>query len=81
MVDYMYPHNRAGLCDGIIDAYKELGIRGILGRGCMDSAENFGVHPGIMQQKAVRDLPQFRGRKDQDLGGSGRYVVQFQGNA
>lgn len=58
MVDYMYPHNREGLCDGIIDAYKELGIRGILGRGCMDAGENFGVHPGIMQKKedVERDL-------------------------
>ena len=51
MLDYMYPHNREGLCDGILDAYKELGIRGILGRGCMDTGAQFGVHPGIMQQK------------------------------
>lgn len=51
MLDYMYPHNREGLCDGILEAYKELKIRGILGRGCMDTGAQFGVHPGIMQQK------------------------------
>lgn len=51
MLDYMYPHNREGLCDGVLDAFRELGIRGILGRGCMDTGAQFGVHPGIMQQK------------------------------
>lgn len=51
MLDYMYPHNREGLCDGVIDAFRQLGIRGILGRGCMDTGAQFGVHPGIMQQK------------------------------
>ncbi|MDN9292954.1 M20/M25/M40 family metallo-hydrolase [Clostridioides difficile] len=61
MVDYMYPHSKPGLCDGIIDAYKELGIRGILGRGCMNTGAQFGVHPGIMQdvetvEKDVRRL-------------------------
>lgn len=49
MVDYMYPHNREGLSDGIINAYKELGIRGIFGRGCMDTGIKYGVHPGITQ--------------------------------
>lgn len=53
MLDYMYPHNREGLSDGIIDAYRELGIRGILGRGCMNTGEQFGVHPGIMQDVAT----------------------------
>ncbi|HBF5309042.1 TPA: amidohydrolase [Clostridioides difficile] len=61
MVDYMYPHSKPGLCDGIIDAYKELGIRGILVRGCMNTGAQFGVHPGIMQdvetvEKDVRRL-------------------------
>lgn len=51
MLDYMYPHNREGLCDGVLDAFRQLGIRGILGRGCMDTGAQFGVHPGIMQQK------------------------------
>lgn len=49
-VDYMYPHAREGLSDGVIKAYKDLKIRGIFGRGCMDSAENFGVCPAIMQK-------------------------------
>ncbi|MEG0228509.1 MAG: amidohydrolase family protein, partial [Lachnospiraceae bacterium] len=49
MLDYMYPHNREGLSDGVIQAFKELGIRGILGRGTMNTGEEFGVQKGIMQ--------------------------------
>ncbi len=49
MVDYMYPHNREYLSDGIIDAYRELGIRGILGRGTMNTGIQFGVQKEIMQ--------------------------------
>ncbi len=58
MLDYMYPHHCEGLSDGIVTAYKELGIRGILGRGCMDTGIEFGVHPGIMQtpDKVEKDV-------------------------
>jgi 5-methylthioadenosine/S-adenosylhomocysteine deaminase len=61
MVDYMYPHNRENLCDGIIEAYKELGIRGVLGRGTMNTGNQFGVPTEIMQdvetaEKDVRRL-------------------------
>ncbi len=58
MVDYMYPHNREGLSDGVVKAFQELGIRGVLARGCMNTGEQFGVHPGIMQStdQVVRDL-------------------------
>lgn len=60
-VDYMYPHPREGLDDGVIKAMRELGIRGIFGRGCMDTGIQYGVHPGITQQKddiekGVRDI-------------------------
>lgn len=55
MVDYMYPHNRENLCDGIIEAYKELGIRGILGRGTMNTGSQFGVPEGIMQDVATAE--------------------------
>lgn len=48
-VDYMYPHARPGLSDGILRAYRETGIRGIFGRGCMNTGERFGVVPEIMQ--------------------------------
>ena len=50
MLDYMYPHPREGLSDGVIQAYKELGIRGIFGRGCMDTGFEFGVCEAITQQ-------------------------------
>ncbi|MCD8249828.1 MAG: amidohydrolase [Lachnospiraceae bacterium] len=49
-LDYMYPHAREGLSDGVIKAYQELGIRGIFGRGCMDEGLDFGVCPAITQQ-------------------------------
>lgn len=60
-LDYMYPHPREGLDDGVIKAMRELGIRGIFGRGCMDTGIQYGVHPGITQQKddiekGVRDI-------------------------
>ncbi len=48
-VDYMYPHARKGLSDGILKAYKDTKIRGIFGRGCMDTGEKVGVVPEIMQ--------------------------------
>ncbi len=58
MVDYMYPHNREGLSDGVLQAFKDLQIRGVLARGCMDTGEQFGVHPGIMQStdQVAKDL-------------------------
>ena len=53
-LDYMYPHPREGLDDGILRAFKELRIRGIFGRGCMNTGEQFGVCPAIMQDsKAI----------------------------
>ena len=57
-VDYMYPHARAGLSDGVIKAYQDLKIRGIFGRGCMDAGQNFGIVPEIMQdcQAVEKDL-------------------------
>lgn len=57
-VDYMYPHAHEGLSDGILKAYDQLGIRGVFGRGCMNTGEEFGVCREIMQdEKAVeKDL-------------------------
>lgn len=48
-LDYMYPHARAGLSDGVVTAFKDLKIRGILGRGMMNTGEQFGVPKAIMQ--------------------------------
>lgn len=53
MLDYMYPHPQPGLSDGIIKAFRELGIRGVFGRGYMDTGVEFGVQPGIMQDVAT----------------------------
>ena len=50
-LDYMYPHPREGLDDGVVKAMIDSGIRGIFGRGCMDTGAEFGVHPGIMETK------------------------------
>jgi 5-methylthioadenosine/S-adenosylhomocysteine deaminase len=49
MVDYMHTHNRPGLTDGIVKVYKELGIRGIIGRGCMDTGTQFGSPQELME--------------------------------
>lgn len=48
-IDYTYPHNRGGLSVAVIKAFSDLGVRGVFGRGCMDTGEEFGVPPGIMQ--------------------------------
>ncbi|HBE9317838.1 amidohydrolase family protein [Clostridioides difficile] len=45
MVDYMHTHNRPGLTDGIVKAYKDLGIRGVVGRGCID----LGIHKELIE--------------------------------
>ncbi len=52
-LDYMYPHPRDGLDDGVIKALRELKVRAIFGRGCMNTGVEFGVHPGIMQETSV----------------------------
>ena len=33
ILDYMYVANRPGLCDGVLKAFDDIGLRGILGRG------------------------------------------------
>jgi 5-methylthioadenosine/S-adenosylhomocysteine deaminase len=50
MVDYMYPHPRAGLDEGVLQGMKRMGVRGIFGRGMMDTGEKYGTPKGIMQQ-------------------------------
>lgn len=49
MFDYMYPHPRPFLTDAIVRAMQDLGIRGVVGRGMMDTGEEFGVPRGIQQ--------------------------------
>ena len=57
-LDYMYPHPRDGLDDGVIKALRELKVRAIFGRGSMNAGLDFGVHPGITQETSIieRDL-------------------------
>ncbi|WP_304340167.1 amidohydrolase [Metaclostridioides mangenotii] len=49
MVDYMHTHNRASLTDGIIKAYQDLGIRGVIGRGCID----LGIHKELIEDVEI----------------------------
>ena len=49
MVDYMHTHSRERLTDGIVKAYKELGIRGYIGRGCMNTGTQFGSKKELME--------------------------------
>jgi 5-methylthioadenosine/S-adenosylhomocysteine deaminase len=57
-LDYMYPHPMEGLTDPIIKAYREIGVRCLIGRGGMDVGTEFGVDPGIQQspEDCERDL-------------------------
>ena len=48
---------REGLDDGVIKAMRELGIRGIFGRGCMDTGIQYGVHPGITPVSYTHLMP------------------------
>ncbi|MFR2693865.1 MAG: hypothetical protein ACLTBV_27555 [Enterocloster bolteae] len=45
-VDYMYPHPREGAGRRRYKGHEELGIRGIFGRGCMDTGIQYGVQSG-----------------------------------
>lgn len=49
-LDYMYPHPRENLSDGVLRAFRDLKLRAIFGRGCMDTGLEFGVCPGITQK-------------------------------
>lgn len=60
MLDYMHPHPIANLSDNVIRAMRELGIRGIFARGCMDIGEQYGVHPGIMQDTKTIEQDVYR---------------------
>lgn len=48
-VDYMHTHNRPGLTDGIVKAYKDLGVRGYIGRGCMNTGSQYGSKQELME--------------------------------
>lgn len=48
-VDYMHTHNRPGLTDGIVKAYKEIGARGYIGRGCMNTGTQYGSKAELME--------------------------------
>ena len=63
--DYMYPHpiGTFNLDDGIIKAMAKLGVRGFLGRGCIDEGVEFGVYPAMIEkvediEKSIRELHQ-----------------------
>ncbi|MDR1862393.1 MAG: amidohydrolase [Treponema sp.] len=49
MLDYHYPHPANGHDDAIIQCFRELGLRGILGRGYMNAGIDHGVQQGITQ--------------------------------
>ncbi len=69
-LDYMYPHASHGLSDGVLKAFKELGIRGIFARGCMDTGLEFGVckaitqTPGQIENDLVRLFDEYHGSEE-----------------
>ncbi len=48
-LDYMYPHPCDGLDEAVLQAFKDLKIRGIFGRGFMDAGQQLGVRNEITQ--------------------------------
>ena len=51
-VDYMHCHSKGGLTDGICRAVKDLGVRGIVGRGTMDTGVEYGTCPDLCEKVA-----------------------------
>ena len=49
-VDYMHCHSKPGLTDGICKAMKDLGVRGIVGRGTMDTGVEYGTCPDLCEK-------------------------------
>lgn len=47
--DYMHCHSKPGLSDGIAEAFKKLGVRGILGRGSMDTGVEYGTSKDLLE--------------------------------
>ena len=60
MLDYMYPHPVEGLSDGVINAFRELKIRGIFGRGMMNTGMEYGAHKAITQEINVIEKDCYR---------------------
>ncbi len=58
MFDYMYPQPQPKLTDEIVAAYKDFKIRGIVGRGMMNTGKQFGTPTEIMQstQDIINDV-------------------------
>lgn len=55
--DFMYPHPAPKLGDSVVRAYQEAGIRGIVDRGIIDTGEDEGIPPALIQETddAIRD--------------------------
>ena len=49
VVDYMHTHSKPLLTDSIVRAYKDLKIRGIIGRGMINTGDQFGTPKELMQ--------------------------------
>lgn len=47
-LDYMYAHPRAGLDEPILEAMRDMGVRGVYGYGAIDTGTDFGVDPGLV---------------------------------
>ncbi|CAA7601049.1 Amidohydrolase family [Acididesulfobacillus acetoxydans] len=50
LVDFMYAHPQPELSDAVIQAFKELGIRGILARGVMTAGGKYGVSAPLREE-------------------------------
>lgn len=74
LVDFMYAHPRPGLSEAVIQGFREAGIRGILARGFLDTGEEDGVPPALIEpvDSVLRDtqdlFSRYHGADDGRLG-------------
>ncbi len=72
--DFMYIHPRPRLSDAVIRAMNEVGIRGVLSRGIVDSGRDHGMPEAVIQDtdEAVEDcerlLEAYKGRSEGRIG-------------
>ena len=62
--DFMYVHPRPGLTDAVAQAFQEIGIRGVIGRGFADAGLDEGVPPPLVEDldEALADCERVIGR-------------------
>ncbi len=77
LLDFMYPHNREGLSDPIIQALIETDLRAIYARGYIDSGEEYGIPAALIEdyRQVIADIERLHDRFEGANGGRLRIGV------